>query len=1204
MVIRQATEPRDVLGEPARSRDRDPATGGPDAGIHAVPAPVPLRLRKVPGRPRETVAVALYALLDAAFDDRKVLVATSGPAGPRTRLVDLAGVDTESCTLADIQRKLDLAPARVPAAAAGRHLVSTLEPAEHATLVARLRPDTILHLGAANDAASLAARGCDRRETGDLASVLERAWDRAACRSDATSLQELFAAPRTGDAGRTRAGTAEPDRFVTRFSAVCAGSPGLVAIETAGESVTYGELERLADAVAWQLERHGAGPGRTLFVVPNRDPLLVAVLVAAFKAGATLALADPRLPVPYLRSCADAARADLVLDLAGVGLPGAVTGFADTPSPRRYVEERLGPDDPAFITFTSGTSGTPKAVIGRYGSLTHFFDWMDRVLGPLRGHRFGMCSSLGHDPLQRDIMTPLYLQGTICIPAEEDLTDVGAFPRWLAGERVEVACVNPAAIGLLAGAGAGALPALRRVFCVGAALTRGHARDLMRVAPNARLVNLYGSTETQRAVGFYRLPTARAGLDAVPVVVPVGTGMKDAELLVVTPGLRRCLPWQRGQIVVRSRYVGLGYLDDADATAAKFRTDVPVGEDPVPSYLTGDVGYPTPRHGVVFTGRDDAQVKINGHRVELEQVTEVCRDHPLVRDAATVAVGVDGLPTLATFLVPTDRSVRFDPATFRAALAERLPAYMVPHRVATVPELPLTRNRKLDTATLVEWAREPSAVAVPDAGEAEIEESVRDFVRRHAGLEEPPTDVPLADLGIDSLRFASLVSQLGDGRAGGVRLGNNATVAELTSALTGCGEGAGSSASEASPATPPGVATEEPAVATVRRLLGHASRVTETTVEAGGRRLHHLCSNSYLGLGSHPVIRERLARFVRDCASLGAHGSGEVNGWTGVHERLSATLRELFGCACVTLTSSGYLANVSAIPAVVDPGGMLFVDEFSHRSILDGCVLSGAPIHVYRHNDPADLRRLLERHSAGPGSVIVSEAVSGSTGAVADLPGLVGCARATGCTLYVDEASSLGQLGSTGRGIEEHYGMPGSIDVRSGSFAKALASSGGYVTGSAATAARLAGDRGAAFTTSISPIDAFVAAEAGRMLADEGAHLAGRLHRNREHWRRCLQAAGLDTGASSSAVVPILASSDDEVARWFSAVLAAGALVLPMAGNWSTRVRALRTTVTAAHDPAVLEDLAHRIGAAVAATGGGRGSAVPETPATGSGEAP
>ncbi|GAA0712702.1 aminotransferase class I/II-fold pyridoxal phosphate-dependent enzyme [Dactylosporangium roseum] len=1178
MVIRQAIEPG--TGASARLRDQRSATGS-----RTVRAPVPLRIRRLPGRRRETVAVALHAMLDAAFEERKVLVATPGPDGTQIRLVDLTGVDVETRTLTDIQRLLDRAPACVPTAAGGGHLVSTLSPADHAVLVARLRPGTVLHLEAVGEAASLTAPGCDRRETEDLATVLERAWDRAAGGSAALPLQRLFAVPRTDAPRPVRVDSAEPDRFVTRFSAVCADTPDAIAIEAAGGTVTYGALERQADTVAWQLERLGAGPGRTVFVVPNRDPLLVAVLVGAFKAGATLALADPRLPVPYLRSCADAARADVVLDLAHVGLPGAVAGLDDTPSPHRYPRDRLGPDDPAFVTFTSGTSGAPKAVLGRYGSLTHFFDWMDRVLGPLRGRRFGMCSSLGHDPLQRDIMTPLYLRGTICVPAEADLTDVGAFPGWLADERIEVVCVNPAAIGLLAGADADALPALHRVFCVGAALTRGQARNLARVAPNARLVNLYGSTETQRAVGYYRLPATRAELDAVPLIVPVGTGMQDAELLVVTPGRHRCLPWQRGQIAVRSRHVGLGYLGDAGTTAAKFRTDVPVGEDPVPTYLTGDVGYRSPRHGVVFVGREDAQVKINGHRVELEQVTEACRDHPLVRDVATVAVDVDGLATLATFLVPTDPVVRFDPAAFRAALTGRLPAYMVPHKVTTVTELPLTHNRKLDTATLAAWAREPTTTepdgdpgsATADAG---VEESVRDFVRRHAGLDEPPTDVPLADLGIDSLRFASLVSQLGAGGTGRVRLGNTATVAELTSALIG------SDPSTPAPAAP-GPVTGQPAAATVRTLLGHASRVTETTVEVGGRRLHHLCSNSYLGLGSHPGIRERVARFVRDCPSYGSHGSGEVNGWTGEHERLITVLRELFGCPSVTLTSSGYLANVSAIPAVVDPGGMLFVDEYSHRSILDGCVLSGAPIHVYRHGDPGDLAALLRRHRAGPGSVIVSEAVSGSTGAVADLPRLAACARRTGCTLYVDEASSLGQLGATGRGIEEHFGLPGVVDVRTGSLAKALAGSGGFVAGSAATAARLSGDRGATFTTSITPLDAFVAAETAQTLADEGAGLVGRLHRNRDRWRAALHAAGLDTGASASAVVPILAADDAEVARWCAAVLDAGALVLPMAGAWSARVRALRTTVTAAHDPATLDDLAHRIGAAVAATGDG-----------------
>ncbi|SEG84510.1 amino acid adenylation domain-containing protein [Actinacidiphila yanglinensis] len=1206
---------------------------------------------RVGGHRATAYAVALHTVFDAVCRDGQVAVAApaggdvpnptgrTGPApaprgttrtgptaidptGVELTRIDLTRLDPETATLADLAALLSGSP---PALAPGAgpepsHLVSTLAERDHNDLMARLRPATALHIDEAGARVTLSVAAGE--DTQGLPALVERAWALVTADSagEELPLQDLLAPCATRP---IPIAPDEPPLFIARFSAVCAEHPGRVAVSEADGVTTYRELERMADLVAAQFEERGLGAGSRIVLVPNRDRVLVVAVVAAYKVGATVSVLNPALPLDHLEHCVGLAGADLVLDLAGTGVRGAVTTLTTQGTPAaRFHDDRLGPDDPAVLTFTSGTTGSPKAVLGRYGSLTYFFDWMDRVLGPLAGARFGMCSSIGHDPLQRDIMTPLYLGGTICVPKERDLTDPVALPRWLAAAGVAVICVNPAATALLTGGGPGTLTGLRRVFFVGSALTREQARGLMLAAPGAELVNLYGSTETQRAVGFFRLPAADR-LDLLPAVVPVGTGMKDAELLVLTPGGRRCLPLQRGQIAVRSPYVGLGYAGDPALTEARFRRDVPAGEAGVPLYLTGDIGYISPRHGVVFAGREDAQIKINGHRVELTEISEACRRHPLVHDAACVVVDVDGHPTIVSFLVPIDDTIRFEPERFRAALGATRPTHLLPHQVRTVPTLPLTANGKLDQAQLVALAHAPGGEGRGgDTGgdeppstpgpERHAEILLGEFVRRHTGLDRFPMDVPLTALGVDSLRFVSLVSRLGSGwrTRYGSRLTHTMTAAELIAAtsmepdedapLSGSGSVVAAAAfpSTYAPARPPEQSLIAPpaevSVAPYAKTPGGrsgpqrvrtASKVTETTVEVDGRHLEHLCSNSYLGLGGDAGIRRRVAAFVNSATSLAPHGSSAINGHSQEHERLATLLRRIFRAEAVTLFSSGYLANASAIPLVAGPGGTVFVDERSHRSVLDGCVLSGAVLHVYRHQDVEDLAAQLKAHAPGPGSVITAEALSGSTGGIADLPGLASCARDFGCTLYVDEASSLGQIGPTGRGIEEHFGMTGCIDVRVGSLGKALASSGGFVTCGGRLAERLRGDRGAVFSTPISPIGAFVAAEAAATLLRDGAGLVGRLRRNGDRWREALHAEGFGTGASAAAIVPLGAGGDDAADRWFSAALDAGLLTVPLSGTWGTGIGALRTAVTAAHDPDGFPALARRLRAAAAAAG-------------------
>jgi 7-keto-8-aminopelargonate synthetase-like enzyme/non-ribosomal peptide synthetase component F len=972
----------------------------------------------------------------------------------------------------------------------------------------------------------------------------------------------------------TSAGRHQLDRpplFISRFHELAERYPTRPAVEYRDVSLTYAQLARLSDRMAQGLLDRCLGQGSRILILAARDPLLPAVVIAAFKIGAVISLLDPKLPELYLQTCAGILRPDLIVNVAGASGPGQleVTAGAELAAHAsvddgRFRADVLAPDDCAIVCFTSGTTGVPKASAGRYGSLTEFFDWMDANTGPLAGRRFGMCSSLGHDPLQRDLMTPLYLGGRIVIPEDRDMIVPETLCRWLSARGIEVVCMNPAMAAAMSQAAPTPLP-LQVVFFIGSVFSRDQAAAIRRALPDARIFNLYGSTETQRAVSYFELPSSMAAVADLPDIVPLGTGMKTVDLLVTAGEDRHpCVPFQIGEILIRSRHIGLGYLDNDALTAQKFITDGP-SDDQTPYYVTGDLGYISPQYGAVYVGRADDQDKVNGYRVELNQVNVICRGHPLVRDAATVVVTVDGLPTLATWLVPVDDETEIDPLDFRSFLARCLPHYCVPSHIRTLSSMPLTANNKLDLNRLRSMITSRASVSAGG-----VVNAARAFVTRHTGLADFPTNVPLNDLGIDSLRFHALLSQLETNPVPSPRMERSlspyVTLDELVGQL----------ADERVPARVSTVDDKPPLELRPLDLLGPVTEVSETSIAFRGRKFDHLCSNSYLGLNGHPGLRENVTRFVQDSTFLGTHGSPELNGWTMWHERLVTELKALAGTEAAVLYSSCYLANISVIPALVGPGDDVFVDKNCHNSITDGCILSRARIYPFNHNDPGDLRSLLER-AGGARRLIVSEGVFSIEGDIIRLPAIHALAEQYDCLLMVDEACSIGQVGAAGRGVEEHFGLPGVIDVRVGTLAKAMCADGGYAVCNEHLAAYLRFQRGAAFSSALSPLQAIIAAEAASILRHQGRALVSRLTHNAQTWRRCLTEAGLDIGASTTAIVPIHLGDEQELTRAYQRALSADVFCLPVGRPWSSDICALRTSVTAAHDAQQLEAVAARL---------------------------
>lgn len=415
----------------------------------------------------------------------------------------------------------------------------------------------------------------------------------------------------------------------------------------------------------------------------------------------------------------------------------------------------LGPDSSATLSFTSGSTGIPKGVKGRHYSLTHFFPWMAQRFGLSSESRYTMLSGIAHDPIQRDIFTPLFLGASLHIPTADDIGTPGRLAEWMDDNKVTVTHLTPAMGQLLSAQATRQIPTLRNAFFVGDVLTKRDCHRLQSLAKNVVIINMYGTTETQRAVSYFALPSVNEDITFLSTqkdLIPAGQGMIDVQLLVVNRTDRNipCAVGEMGEIYVRSGGLAEGYLDPA-ATAEKFvtnwftegveREDTLIKTNPAAAqhwfgirdrmYRSGDLGRYLPDGRVECTGRADDQIKIRGFRIELGEIDTHLSRHPLVRENVTlVRRDKDEEKVLVSYFVPNDvpelagmasasegddleeeqdlksemirgvRRYRRLIRDIREHLKKKLPSYAVPAVYFPLSKLPLNPNGKIDKPAL------------------------------------------------------------------------------------------------------------------------------------------------------------------------------------------------------------------------------------------------------------------------------------------------------------------------------------------------------------------------------------------------------------------------------------------------------------------------------------------------------------------------
>lgn len=598
-------------------------------------------------------------------------------------------------------------------------------------------------------------------------------------------------------------------------------TPSFLTPEKQSRVFTYKQINEASNIVGNYLVKTGIKRGDVVMIYSSRGVDLMVSVLGTLKAGATFSVIDPAYPPARQNIYLQVAKPKglIVIKKAGIldelvenyikdeldvvsRIPqielqddGSVLGGHDSTSTTDVLSNipvsptgvLVGPDSNPTLSFTSGSEGLPKGVLGRHFSLAYYFDWMSKTFKLTENDKFTMLSGIAHDPIQRDMFTPIFLGAQLLVPTADDIGTPGKLAEWMGKYGATVTHLTPAMGQLLSAQATAEIPSLHHAFFVGDILTKRDCLRLQTLAKNVFIVNMYGTTETQRAVSYFEVASREHDstfLESQKDVMPAGKGMLNVQLLVVNRNDRSqtCGVGEVGEIYVRAAGLAEGYRGLPDLNKEKFVKNWYVEESKWVEldnklsknepwrefwkgprdrlYRTGDLGRYLPDGNTECCGRADDQVKIRGFRIELGEIDTNISQHPLVRENVTlVRKDANNEPTLISYIVPkveleelenykssiedlenkNDQVVsglvgyRLLIKDIKEFLKKRLASYAIPTIIVPFHKLPLNPNGKVDkpklpfpTTAQLEAVAKHSSVDQDDSQFTETEGKVRD----------------------------------------------------------------------------------------------------------------------------------------------------------------------------------------------------------------------------------------------------------------------------------------------------------------------------------------------------------------------------------------------------------------------------------------------------------------------------------------------
>jgi amino acid adenylation domain-containing protein len=475
--------------------------------------------------------------------------------------------------------------------------------------------------------------------------------------------------------------------------------PRRLAVRDEGVELTYEQLNHAADDHADALRRAGVRPGATVLVATRRSVGEVVALLAIIRLGAAYAgFDDDAPPARVEKIIAKLAPAAAVVDPTTADHPTLrALPRVDAWRPGQRTHASTSPPVPhdpgrtAYIAFTSGSTGEPKGVVVPHQAVTRLA--LTPELRTRPGDRVLRMAPLAFDASTFEIWVTLLTGATLEVfPAR--LPSIGRLEAFLAEREISVAWLTASLFRLLAKSRPNALAGLRWLLTGGEVVPHESAARMLDAHPELVITNGYGPTENTT---FTTTHTVRDSAE-IDGPLPIGRPIAGTRVFVLDQNARLVPPGAVGELYAAGLGVADGYLDDEAETSGRFGYFSPDVDERL--YRTGDLVRLDPHGRLLFLGRVDKQIKLDGHRIETEEISAALARHPAVHDAMVIVTRREDRGSQLVAAVAADA----DPRSLRAYLSRLLPSYMMPALWVVVDEIPLTRNGKLDAEALIESA--------------------------------------------------------------------------------------------------------------------------------------------------------------------------------------------------------------------------------------------------------------------------------------------------------------------------------------------------------------------------------------------------------------------------------------------------------------------------------------------------------------------
>ncbi|MCG1042450.1 amino acid adenylation domain-containing protein [Mycetohabitans sp. B8] len=546
------------------------------------------------------------------------------------------------------------------------------------------------------------------------------------------------------------------------FEAQVARTPDAVALVHEGQALTYATLNAWANRLAHRLIELGVKPDTRVAVCMERSPAMVIGLLAILKAGGAYVPLDPAYPAERLAYMLEDSVPQAVLvqavtrDLIGKR-PVPVIDL-DASAERDYPEHdprvpSLTPHHPAYVVYTSGSTGQPKGVEATVEGLANRLLWF--ALDVLKEPPVtALKTSIGFVDSVTEVLGTLLAGGSLIVFDNATFKDASLFARRLRQTGVSHLIVVPSLLKYLLENENDQLDRLQVIICSGERLAPELARRVAALRPDIRLLNFYGSSEVNGDVTFYEY----GSVDQIPPQTVIGRPIANTQIYILDRYSRPVPPGVAGEIHVGGVSVARGYLNRPELTAERFVVNPFQNGAQGRMYKTGDLGRWLADGNIEYLGRDDHQVKIRGFRIELGEIEAQLARHPLVRNAAVLACGEGNDRRLVAY-------VEAEPAeqlagTLRAQVAAALPDYMVPAAFVRLDAFPLTANGKLDRRALPEPDADAFVHQAYEAPQGELETTLAAIWAELLGVERVGRHDSFFALGGHSLLAVQLMERL------------------------------------------------------------------------------------------------------------------------------------------------------------------------------------------------------------------------------------------------------------------------------------------------------------------------------------------------------------------------------------------------------------------------------------------------------------